>query len=119
MIGDQVDRKVQETRRVVLCLMRSEEIDIVIEHLQEKYADDPTFQVENAGTFWRIDCENGFEIDCDEIEPWIGHRYNVFDFMVNVTTTIGRAYNDGNKFVMTTELMGLEKELPSYVKEES
>lgn len=108
------DAPVQETRRVVLCLMKSEEIEVVVETLEENYADDPTFRIEDSATFYRIDCENGFEVDLDEIEPLIGRRYDVFDFMVKVTTTIGRAYNDGNNFVMTTELMGLEKDLPLY-----
>jgi methane monooxygenase regulatory protein B len=108
------DEPVHETRRVVLCLMKCEEIEVVIEHLEEVYADNETFIVEDAGTFYRIDCDDHFEIDLDEIEPIIGRRYGVFDFMVNVTTTIGRAYNDGNKFVMTTELMGLDKPLPKF-----
>lgn len=108
------DAPVRETRRVVLCLMKSEEIEVVVDHLEQVYADDETFTVEDSGTFYRIDCDNGFEVDLDEIEPLIGRRYGVFDFMVNVTTTIGRAYNHGNTFVMTTELMGLEKALPRF-----
>jgi len=108
------DRPVQETRRVVLCLMKSDEIEVVVEHLEQVYADDETFVVEDCGTYYRIDCDNGFEVDLDEVEPLIGRRYGVFEFMVNVTTTIGRAYNDGNTFVMTTELMGLDEPLPRY-----
>lgn len=105
---------VRENQNVVLCLMKSEEIEIVIAELQEMYADDSTFVIEDNATFYRLENEGGFEIDLDEIEPLIGHRYDVFDFMVNVTTTIGRAYNDGNKFIMTSKLMGLEEPLPSF-----
>lgn len=114
MYGSQADAPVHETRRVVLCLMKSTEIEVVIEELEYIYADDETFVVEDCGTFYRLENEEGFEIDLDIMEHLIGHRYDVFDFMVNVTTTIGRAYNDGNKFVMTTKLMGLEEALPGF-----
>ncbi|MCI4676366.1 MmoB/DmpM family protein [Candidatus Mycolicibacterium alkanivorans] len=118
MFGAGADNAVVESRRVVLCLMKSAEIEAVVEELMEEYADDDTFVVEDAGTFYRLENEEGFEIDLDVIEPLIGHRYDVFDFMVNVTTTVGRAYNDGNKFVMTTKLMGLEEALPTFAESE-
>ncbi|PND54255.1 MmoB/DmpM family protein [Mycobacterium sp. ENV421] len=114
MYGAGAEAPVQETRRVVLCLMKCAEIEMVIEELEDIYADDDTFIVEDCGTFYHLQNEEGFEIDLDIMEPLIGHRYDVFDFMVNVTTTIGRAYNDGNKFVMSTKLMGLEEDLPKF-----
>jgi methane monooxygenase regulatory protein B len=114
MYGAGAEAPVVENRRVVLCLMKSAEIEHVLDELKEEYADDDSFVVEDAGTFYRLENDEGFEIDLDIIEPLIGHRYDVWDFMVNVTTTIGRAYNDGNKFVMTTKLMGLEEELPKF-----
>lgn len=103
---------VKESRRVVVALMRSEEINAVIEWLEEEYAGTPGFSIEDHGTFYRIDADEGFEIDCDEIEPIIGHPYNVYDLLVNVSTTIGRAMTVGNKFVMTTSLVGLEEAVP-------
>jgi methane monooxygenase regulatory protein B len=118
MYGEGAEAPVVESRRVVLCLMKSTEIELVIDELKEEYADDDSFIIEDAGTFYRLENDEGFEIDLDIMEPLIGHRYDVFDFMVNVTTTIGRAYNDGNKFVMTTKLMGLEEELPRFQREE-
>ncbi|AFM20508.1 MmoB/DmpM family protein (plasmid) [Mycolicibacterium chubuense NBB4] len=114
MYGAGAAAPVAESRRVVLCLMKSTEVEIVVDELMEEYAEDDSFIVEDAGTFYRLENDEGFEIDLDVIEPLIGHRYDVFDFMVNVTTTIGRAYNDGNKFVMTTKMMGLEEELPRF-----
>jgi hypothetical protein len=106
------DEGVKETRRVVVVLARCEEIEIVVEWLGEQYGDDPAFQIEDRGPYYRIDCEEGLEIDLDEIEPLIGHPYNVFDFLVSVSTTIGRSMTVGNKFVLTTSLLGLEEEVP-------
>lgn len=118
MYGAGADAPMHENRRVVLCLMKSGEIEVVVDELKEEYADDDSFVIEDAGTFYRLENDEGFEIDMDVIEPLIGHRYDVWDFMVNVTTTIGRAYNDGNKFVMTTKLMGLEEALPTFQQSE-
>ena len=106
------DEGVKETRRVVVVLARCEEIEVVVEWLAEQYEDDPNFKIEDRGPYYRIDCEEGLEVDLDEIEPLIGHPYNVFDFLVNVSTTIGRSMTVGNKFVLTTSLLGLEEEVP-------
>jgi methane monooxygenase regulatory protein B len=106
------DQGVKETRRVVVVLARCEEIEVVVEWLEERYGDDEGFQIEDRGPYYRIDCEEGLEVDLDEIESLIGHPYNVFDFLVSVSTTIGRSMTVGNKFVLTTSLLGLEEEVP-------
>ncbi len=103
---------VVETRRVVVVLARCEEIETVVDWLAERHGDDPDFTIEDRGPYYRIDCEEGFEIDLDEIEPLIGHPYNVFDFLVSVSTAIGRTMTVGNRFVLTTALLGLEEEVP-------
>jgi hypothetical protein len=106
------DQGVKETRRVVVVLARCEEIEVVVEWLEERYGGDVGFKIEDRGPYYRIDCEEGLEVDLDEIESLIGHPYNVFDFLVNVSTTIGRSMTVGNKFVLTTSLLGLEEEVP-------
>lgn len=106
------DQGVKETRRVVVVLARCEEIEVVVEWLEERYGGDVGFQIEDRGPYYRIDCEEGLEVDLDEIESLIGHPYNVFDFLVSVSTTIGRSMTVGNKFVLTTSLLGLEEEVP-------
>ncbi|HVW33635.1 MAG TPA: MmoB/DmpM family protein [Acidimicrobiia bacterium] len=106
------DEGVQETRRVVVVLARCDEIETVVDWLQERYEDRPDVVIEDHGPYYRIDCEEGLEVDLDEIEPLIGHPYNVFDFLVNVSTAVGRTMTVGNKFVLTTSLLGLEEEVP-------
>lgn len=106
------DQGVKETRRVVVVLARCEEIEVVVEWLGERYGEDEGFKIEDRGPYYRIDCEEGLEVDLDEIESLIGHPYNVFDFLVSVSTTIGRSMTVGNKFVLTTSLLGLEEEVP-------
>ena len=106
------DTKVSETRSVVLALMKADEIEVAVEWLREAYADDPTLSIEDHGVYYRIDCAEGFTFDLDEIEELIGRPYSVYDFLVNVSTTIGRAYVRGNTFTITTELIGWESEVP-------
>jgi methane monooxygenase regulatory protein B len=104
---------VKETRRVVVVLIRCDEIETVVEWLEERYGHDPEFRIDDRGPYYRIDCLEGLEVDLDEIEPLIGHSYNVFDFLVSVSTAVGRTMTVGNRFIATTSLLGLEEEVPS------
>jgi methane monooxygenase regulatory protein B len=106
------DGGVVESRRVVLTLTKADEIEATVEWLTERYADDPSFQIEDRGTYYRIDCLEGFEIDADEIAELLGRPFSVYDLLVNVSTTIGRAYVNGNIFAITTDLIGWEREVP-------
>lgn len=106
------DDAVVETRRVVLTLTKADEIEATVEWLTEQYGADPSFSIEDSGTFYRIDCLEGFEIDADEIAELLGRPFSVYDLLINVSTTIGRAYVNGNVFAITTDLIGWEREVP-------
>jgi hypothetical protein len=106
------DLAIQESRGVVLALMKADEIEIAVEWLREAYAGNPTLKIEDHGVYYRIDCEEGFTFDLDEIQELIGRPYSVYNFLVNVSTTIGRAYVSGNTFTITTELIGWDTETP-------
>jgi methane monooxygenase regulatory protein B len=106
------DNAVVESRRVVLALTKADEIEATVEWLTDRYEDEPSFSIQDCGTFYRIDCLEEFEIDADEIAELLGRPFSVYDLLVNVTTTIGRAYVNGNVFVITTDLLGWEREVP-------
>jgi methane monooxygenase regulatory protein B len=103
---------VHESRGVVLALMKADEIEIAVEWLRTAYAENPTLKIEDHGVYYRIDCEERFTFELDEIEELIGRPYSVYDFLVNVSTTVGRAYVSGNSFTITTDLIGWEREVP-------
>jgi MmoB/DmpM family protein len=103
---------VVESRRVVLTLTKADEIEATVEWLTERYADEPSFRIEDSGTYYRIDCLEGFEIDAEEIAELLGRPFSVYDLLVNVSTTIGRAYVNGDIFAITTDLLGWEREVP-------
>lgn len=106
------DDGVVESRNVVMTLTKADEIEVTVDWLLEKYADEPSFSIQDSGTYYRIDCLEGFEIDADEIGELLGHPFSVYDLLVNVSTTIGRAYVNGNVFAITTDLLGFEREVP-------
>jgi methane monooxygenase regulatory protein B len=103
---------VVESRRVVLTLTKADEIEATVEWLAERYADEPSFTIQDSGTYYRIDCLEGFEIDAEEIAELLGRPFSVYDLLVNVSTTIGRAYVYGEIFAITTDLIGWEREVP-------
>lgn len=104
---------VKESHEVVLVLMKSDEIDLVVEEIimgdQKKL--NPTITLEDRVAFWWIKAKDKIEVDLDLASKLLGKDYNVFDFLVNVSSTVGRAFTLGNKFTITSELVGIESKL--------
>lgn len=99
---------------VVLAMMKTEEIDVIIdEMIKPMLVDNPTIAIEDRGGYWWIKATGKIVIDCDEAAEILGKRYTVYDLLVNVSTTIGRAMTVGNQFIITTELIGLESAVPT------
>lgn len=107
---------VHSSDAVVLAMMKTEEIDVIIdEMIKPMRADNPTIAIEDRGGYWWIKATGKIVIDCDEAAEILGKRYTVYDLLVNISTTIGRAMTVGNQFVITTELVGLESAVPTGV----
>ena len=51
------------------------------------------------------------EVDCEEASEILGKEFSVYDFLVDVSSTIGRAFTLGETFTITSELMGLDRKL--------
>lgn len=99
---------------VVLALMKTEEIDAVIEEMIKPMREDnPTITIEDRGGYWWVKANGKIVIDCDEATEILGKKYTVYDLLVNVSTTIGRALTLGNQFIITNELLGLETDIES------
>ncbi|VTZ28179.1 Soluble methane monooxygenase regulatory protein B [Methylocella tundrae] len=104
---------VHESNTVVLVLMKSDEIDAIVEDiiLGEETKRNPTLVVEDRGGFWWIKADGKIQIDTEKASELLGKTYSIYDFLVNVSSTIGRAYTLGNTFTITSELMGLDRKL--------
>jgi len=107
---------VHESDTVVLVLKKSDEINTFIDEilLTDLKKVNPTINVEDRAGYWWIKANGKIDVDCDEISELLGRSFNVYDFLVDVSSTIGRAYTLGNTFTITSELMGLDKKLEDY-----
>jgi len=107
---------VHESDTVVLVLKKSDEINTFIDEilLTDYKKVNPTVNVEDRAGYWWIKANGKIEVDCDEISELLGRTFSVYDFLVDVSSTIGRAYTLGNKFTITSELMGLDRKLEDY-----
>jgi len=97
--------KLRTTNTVSMALMKTDEIDTIVECY---LADKEGIYVEDRGPFYYVACDGEVVLDFDEIEEDLGRSYNVFDFLVNLSTTVGRALTVDNKFILTTRLIGIE-----------
>ena len=104
---------VHEFNTVVLVLMKSDEIDAIVEEiiLGPGKKENPSITVEDRTGFWWIKADGQIQVDTDAAAAMLGKTYSVYDFLVNVSLTIGRAYTHGNTFTITSELMGLDRKL--------
>lgn len=104
---------VKESHEVVLVLKKSDELNTVVEEilLGSHLAENPTLVVEDRAGFWWLKATGKIEIDCTEVSELLGKHYSVYDLLVDVSSTIGRAYTLGETFTITSELMGLDVKL--------
>jgi len=104
---------VHESNEVVLVLKKSEEINIIVEEilLGDRKADNPTLVVEDRAGYWWLKATGKIEVDAAEVAEILGRKFSVYDFLVDVSSTIGRAFTLGEKFTITSELMGLDRQL--------
>jgi hypothetical protein len=104
---------VHESNTVVLVLMKSDEIDAIVEEiiLGPGKKENPSITVEDRTGFWWIKADGKIEVDTEAASEMLGKTYSIYDFLVNVSSTIGRAYTLGNTFTITSELMGLDRKL--------
>ena len=104
---------VHESNEVVLVLKKSDEINTVVQEilLCDRKADNPTLIVEDRAGYWWLKATGKIEVDCNEVSELLGKHYSVYDLLVDVSSTIGRAYTLGETFTITSELMGLDVKL--------
>lgn len=102
-----------ESNEVVLVLKKSDEINIIVEEilLGDRKADNPTLVVEDRAGYWWLKATGKIEIDAAEVAELLGRSFSVYDLLVDVSSTIGRAYTLGDVFTITSELMGLDRKL--------
>ncbi len=84
--------------------------------LGDRKDDNQTLIVEDRAGYWWLKATGKIEIDCAEVSELLGKQYSVYDLLVDVSSTIGRAYTLGDTFTITSELMGLDVKLKDLEK---
>ncbi|MEW5704499.1 MAG: MmoB/DmpM family protein [Pseudomonadota bacterium] len=106
--------KIRSTNSVAMALMKTEEIEFIVE---EFLAGKENIYIEDRASFYYVDADTEVVLDFDEIEEALGRPYSVYDFLVNLSTTVGRAMTVGNKFILTTRLVGIEMDVDTQPKD--
>lgn len=104
---------VHESNTVVLVLKKSDEMDFIVEEMLLKAfkKKNSSLIIQDKGGYWWCKADNSIEIDCDEATEILGKPYSVYDLLVDISSTVGRAYTLGSTFTITSELMGLDRKL--------
>jgi len=104
---------VHESNEVVLVLKKSDEMNIIVDEilLGDRKDDNPSLVVEDRAGYWWLKATGKIEVDCEEAAEILGKEFSVYDFLVDVSSTIGRAFTLGETFTITSELMGLDRKL--------
>jgi methane monooxygenase regulatory protein B len=110
------ENTLKEHNNVVIALMKTEEIEYIVEEILAKRQG---VYIEDRGVYYYIEGDQQIEIDFDKVEEGLGRSYTVYDFLVNLSTTVGRAMTLGNRFVITTKLAGIEVDMDAVGKEGS
>jgi MmoB/DmpM family len=110
------ENTLKEHNNVVIAMMKTEEIEYIVEEILAKRED---VYIEDRGVYYYVEGDKQIEIDFDKVEEGLGRSYTVYDFLVNLSTTVGRAMTLGNRFVITTKLAGIEIDVDAVGKEES
>ena len=102
-----------ESNAVVLVLKKSDEMDFIVEEilLKEFKKANPSLVVQDRAGYWWCKADGKIVVDCDEASELLGKPYSVYDLLVDVSSTVGRAYTLGSTFTITSELMGLDCKL--------
>ena len=91
--------------QVAVCLMKSEEADATIEVLEERY---PAVQVQDFGTYWKIEGDGELRVDMDEVAEALGRPITLSRWLVIMATFVGRAHAGGDHFLVTSEMSYLD-----------
>lgn len=96
---------VEATDQVVLILMKSDEGDATIEVLQ---SDHPHLEITDRGPYWRIRTNGEIVIDINRVSEELGEDIDLSDWLVIMSTFVGRVETGPDFFRVTSEMSDLD-----------
>ncbi len=96
--------------RVAVVLMKSDEADATIDVLNEDY---PDVKVVDQGTYWYLEHPNEIYIDMERVGQEMGKELSLGQWLVVMTTFVGRAAPEENYFKVTSAMLELDQPVPA------
>jgi hypothetical protein len=90
--------------RVALVLMKSEEADATIDVLE---VDHPNVKIVDQGTYWYLEHPSEIYVDMARVGEEMGKDITLSNWLVVMTTFVGRAAPEENYFRVTSEMVEL------------
>jgi hypothetical protein len=94
-------------RKVALVLQKSEEADATIDVLE---ADAGDIEIVDHGTYWLIRAEDEIFIDMERVGQELGRELSLGQWLVVMTSFVGRAAPGANHFRVTSQMLELDPE---------
>lgn len=92
-------------RKVALVLQKSEEADATIDVLT---ADHPTVAITDHGTYWLLESSGEIYVDMERVGEELGRPISISQWLVVMTSFVGRAAPGAAHFRVTSEMLELE-----------
>ena len=92
-------------RKVALVLMKSEEADATIDMLA---CERPDVEVTDKGTYWHIAADDEIVVPMDKVSQELGRPIELSQWLVVMSTFVGRAAPGPDFFRVTSKMVDLE-----------
>jgi hypothetical protein len=92
--------------RVALVLMKSEEADATIDVLE---VDHPDVRIVDHGTYWYLEHPTEIQIDMARVGEELGREITLSNWLVVMTTFVGRAAPEEGCFRVTSDMLELDE----------
>lgn len=90
---------------VCIVLMKSPETDATLDYLA---ADHPEVQREDLGPYWMVSSEREIVIDLERVGQELGEQISLGDWLVIMSSFVGRVITDPMSFRVTSHMTDLE-----------
>ena len=94
-----------DPNRVVIVLMKSPEADATIDALKPDY---PNLKVKDNTTYWTLEGTDELVVDMDKVGDELGEPIAVHEWLVIMSSYIGRPTHEDNAFRVTSHMLQLE-----------
>ena len=93
------------TPQVAVVLMKCTEADATLDVLR---ADQPAVAIVDQGTYWHVSAADEIVVDMRRVGEELGENISLSEWLVVMSTFVGRVVTDPHCFRVTTQMTDLE-----------